>query len=942
MQNFTIFATVSTAQYRRDNYTKNQIIIFMKNFFTHFFAVIALVAGVATAACTPEDPLTPSADATVNVELVSADQISATLKITVQGISDFAYLMSDKDDLEAFQIIGSGEKVTVSDTSKPQSFDIKIEDLSPSTSYTLLVAAHVVGGEFYDEVVKTEFSTTGFGQALTVIEQMYDGFKVHLTIPEDVKQRGNAIRYTTACLPMFNLQLQREFFPQDMLMTNAGQVTETDKTIIYDEYHNVPRDANGDIIVGEDGLYETFSDPKTPGEPGVFLAGEFSWYHLQEYDPELGPGNKDTGPFGWGEGWFVAEYDYASFIPVWDSPDFEPLMSEQFWTGYYERIQVDCLPPQPMKGNVEIEVSDKKPIDALIRFTPDDSVLMYSLYIVEESEYQVNVLPLLDNNEEYMQWFTASYFAIFNGPTMTVTDGSATEIYLSDWYIDTKSYAGKSFRVFVTGMGDMYGHTQCFNTIQFTLPEKTLPAPEVTVTAVESSDPYSITFNIRNTSPDGQKITEAKFVCNYVREFNTILKSYSYNSLLEQLGYPFGPQEIQAINSSKGFDLTFTSRENATSRVAVLVYNWEGTSNNVNASMSPAVCEYTTPRAPYRPKVNSSLFTELLGEWEATASMRKYVASEDGNGGSWVADGTQTSPVTIAAGVEYPETLPNSVYDTYAKAGLSKSETDALYTEFKKLAKDYNNRTRGFNRLLCLGYNFTSEEYMLDLVATPFDLFCDEEYGAADLSSLFYDFGPKWNLEIDQDGSVWLPLDTEREFPMATWNFGMDYTFYMFGIGTETFISGPVYNKQGKLLTDARFPVEVSDDRNTITIKPIEYTDSNGKKETYYPCIAQLQNGQASPLMPCIGGDVVLKRKSGAKSSSTSITPRGSYEQAEAISGLNGYVAKPMARPHTMTPMDVELMVDYKRIELEERTEAGSEGFNKRVDKMFEELYGIK
>ena len=147
MQNFTIFATVSTAQYRRDNYTKNQIIIFMKNFFTHFFAVIALVAGVATAACTPEDPLTPSADATVNVELVSADQISATLKITVQGISDFAYLMSDKDDLEAFQIIGSGEKVTVSDTSKPQSFDIKIEDLSPSTSYTLLVAAHVVGGE---------------------------------------------------------------------------------------------------------------------------------------------------------------------------------------------------------------------------------------------------------------------------------------------------------------------------------------------------------------------------------------------------------------------------------------------------------------------------------------------------------------------------------------------------------------------------------------------------------------------------------------------------------------------------------------------------------------------------------------------------------------------------------------------------------------------------
>lgn len=914
----------------------------MKNFINHLFAAVALVVGVGIVSCTNEDDPINNDGASVSVEIVSTDQVSATLRVSVRGISDFAYLLSDSDDLQAVQIIGSGEKIEVPETASTQTIDIKLEELSPSTSYTMLLAAHVAGGELYPEVIKVEFATTGFGQALTVIDHMYDGFKVHITIPEDVKERGNAIRYAATSLPMYNLQLSREFFPHDMLLTNAGQYTTTDKLVIYDEYHSVDRTEDGEINVDSSGNYATFADPMSPGEPAVFLAGEFSWYHLQEYDPELGPGNKDTGPYGWGEGYYVAEYDYASFVKVWDSLDFEPEMSEDYWTGYYERIQVDCLPPQPMEGTVKIEVSDYKPIDALIRFTPDDSVLMYSLYIVEDTEYQANVLPLLNNNEDYMQWFTASYFAMFNGPTMTVTDG-ATEIYLSDWYIDTKNFAGKTFRVFVTGMGDMYGHTQCFSTAQFTLPEKTLPAPEVTITAVENGDdPYNVYFNIRNTSPDGQDITEAKFVCNYVREFNTILTSYSYQSLLEQLGYPFGPQEIQQINSDKGFDISFPSRENATSRIAVLAYNWEGTSNNVNASMSPAVCESTTPRAPYRPRVNSELFTELLGEWEATTTMRKYVTSEDGTTGSWEAAGTKTSPVTIAAGIEYPETLTSEVYDVYEQAGLSKSETDALYTEFKKLAKDYNSRTRGFNRLLCLGYNFADAEFMLDLVATPYELFCDSEYGAAELSSLFYDFGPKWNLEIDSDGSVWLPIDMEREFPMSTWNFGMDYTFYMFGIGTKTYIGGPIYDQKGELLTDARFPVEVSADRNTITIKPIVYTDSNGTVETYYPCVAQLQNGQASPLTPCVGGDVVLTRKSGAKSSSTMITPRGGYDKADAMNALNGNIAKPLARPHTMTPMDVERMVDYKRLEVKEPVEAGSEGFNKRIDKMLEEVYGIK
>lgn len=918
----------------------------MKNFKYYFFATIALIGGFALASCEPDpegEGTRAPMDVVVDIEAGYIDQITANFTVKTTGLTDFAYLLTDKADIEATAILGGGEQIEIEDASTETTTNIKFENLEPSTLYSFYIAGHMTNGDLYEKVIKTDFTTTGFGQAITVLDTMYDGFKVHLTIPEEVKERGNAVRYSTASLAMYNYQIMREVFSPDQLLTNAGQCTTKDKTIIYDDYHSTERDENGDEIYDENGNFAsaTFADPKTPGEPGVFLAGEYSWYTLQEFDPELGEGHADTGPFGWGEGYYVAQYDWLALYEVWNSDDFEPKDADKFWTGYFEIQQVDCKAPSKLEGNVEIKVSNKTPIDAVISFEPSDDVLMYVVSIIEENEMEANVMPLLNNNPDYLQWFAASHFALYTFGTQTVVDG-ATDIYLSDWFVNTRNFAGQSFRVMVTGLGDRYGHTQSFNQTTFTLPEITLAAPEITVTAVKSSDPYSVTFNIRNTSPDGQKLTEARFNCNYVREFNTILKEYSYGSLIESLGYPFNGQELQEINSAEGHNISFPSRENATTRIAVMGWNWEGTPNNVDATGSPAVCEYTTPRAPYRPNVNSPLFDELVGEWEATAPMIKYVASEDGTSGSYVDAGSMTSAVTISAGVEYPETLPDSVYDTYQAAGLSKAQTDALYAEFKKLAKDYNNRTRGFNRLLCLGYNFAIEEYKLKDVATPYDLFIDDEYGAADLSSLFYDFGPKWNLEIDKDGSVWLPMDIEREFPLSTWHFGMDHAFYMLGIGMQSYIGAPRYNAQGEVTLDARFPVEVSDDRNTITIKPIEYTDSKGTTEIYYPCVSQFNAvGQAEPVNPRVGGEVVLKRKAGAKTSSAKLNMQGASSKAKSVNSL-GNAPVPMPRCHMMTPMDINLIKPRTRLVIENPIEAGTEAFYQRADKYLKDFYGIE
>lgn len=909
----------------------------MKNIKHYLFAAIALVAGLTFAAC-GEDPTVepkpepqPEQEVSANVDIASIEQIQASLKVTTQGMADFAYLMSDKE-VVASAIFGGGTKVAIEDMNVSTENVVELDDLEPNTAYSVYFAFHTYKGEIYEDVIKVDFVTTNFGQALTVVETMYDGFKVHINIPEEVQKAGNAIRYSTTSLPMYNYQIMREVIEADMLLTNAGQYTTESKTIIYDEYHSVERDENGNEIYDENGNYAsaTYADPKTPGEPGIFMAGEFSWYHLQDPDPETG--ETDSGPYGWGEGYYVAEFDWAKWYAEWDTDAYD---RESYWTGYYERIQVDCIAPEKLEGNVEIKVTDKTPIDALIRFIPSDDVMFYIVFLVEESEYEATVLPLLDNNTDYLQWFTASYWAMYSYGTQTVAGGNS-ELYLTDWFVDTKGMAGKTIRVMVTGMGDNDGHVQCFNTTTFQLPEVTLPAPEIEINAVESDDPYSVTFNIRATN---QPITEAYFACNYVREFNTILKEYSYLTLLQSMGNKFGSAEVDAINSEKGFNMTLSSRENATTRLAVLAYNWEGTGNNPNETGSKAVCEYTTPRANYPTRVNSPLFDELVGEWEASAPMKSYSLNDD-NTYDIKDAGTYTSDVTICGRVDYPETLPEEVIDIYANAGVSRGDTEALFEEFKQLADEYNSRTRGFNRLLCLGYDFADPAYRLDVVQTPWDLFKSEEFSFTIVSDIFYDFGPKWNLEIDADGSVWLPIDIEREYPMSTFFYGMDYAFYMLGVGQYSYFGGPIYGENGKVILDARFPVEVSDDRNTITIKPIVYTDSTGKTETYYPCVAQLQYGMASPINPRVEGDIVLKRK-GASTSAVKSNASVGDAKAAPVRSL-GKTPTPKARPYSMTPMDISKIVTYERIAPKTKIESGVDAFHERTEAYLEKAYGIK
>lgn len=931
----------------------------MKNFKSFLIAAVAIIAGVAISSCTPE-PVGPEKVATkAEVTVGELTPNGANITVVTQNISEFAYMVDR--DVATSAILQAGEKTTIKNTDEVTTTNILLQGFEPNTTHTVYFAFRKADGILYENKEIVEFTTTSYGDnVLTVVERKYDGFAVHIQIPEEVKARGNALRYSTTSLPMYNYSKSMGSMEIDMLIYNAGQYTTEDKTVRYDEWNSYERDEEGNVI--QDGA--EFSDPKVPGEPGIFLVGEYGYMDdkdemvvyvdgevktvsVPESDPDFiyyAQNSIWAYPAGWKPGYYMPEYDWMRWIEGMNTPDYDP---EKYWSGYYEKIQVDTLPPADLDANIDIKVTDLTPVEACISFTPSDNVAQYCILICTESEYQNDFLPLIDYKEEYLRWFTGSYFAM---RTIGIEMAQGyKELWLTDWFADTKGMAGQTIRVLVSALGDNEGKSQYFTTTTFTLPEVTLPKPEVVVTAVPSTDPYSATFNIKNPNYETNKISEAYFACNYVREFNQILKKYSYTELLKTMGNPLHIDQtaIEQINSPAGFNFVISSRDAATTRLALLVYNWEGSGNNPDAMGSTAIAEYTTPNANFPARVNSELFTKLLGEWEAEAPMVSIEAVTDDQGnetGEYTKEpaGNYTSAVTISAGVEYPATLPEEIYELYASVGVSREKTDEYWAEFKSLADMYNARTRGFNRLLCMGYNFAAKDYMLDVTATPYELFTAKDYSSSTTADMFYDFGPKWNLEIDAEGNVWLPIDIEREFPLEAFNFGLDYTFYMLAVGEKSYMGAPVYNQQGKLVCDSRFPVEISDDYNTITIKPIvyNYTDSYGQPavETYYPCVAQLQYGMATPLNPRVAGDVVLKRKgaSAQAAKANASVGRGVEQNIQSL----GEAPVPMQRSYSMTPFaDAEHIT---RIVREEKVEAGSEAFRRRADDLMYKTFGIK
>lgn len=862
----------------------------MKKFLSRLplIGLLVLMCG-GFAGCNPESP----ASFSVSVAEVGPEYVDVL--ITAPYAVEIAYQVSEKeqrkDNAAVMFVKGTTAKVS------PNQVLRITGDLKENTKYWLYIVAKL-DAQNYSEIFTLSFTTGSYelSDLATVVSQAYDGYRMRITLPEDTKLRGNAIRYNQCCLMMYNYMNSGSSSGKDdyfTLLYNAGGYTTEDVTLSYSEEDNwfqSDQDSDGDGELDWDTRY----NPISPGEPVVFVAGEFAWMEdTKEYENEY-----FSYPSGWPSGYYIplidtlyyasAEKEQSHVGIVTDYEITRPM--DSYWTGAFQRKHFRVKEPEPFDGKVDVKCVAASPIDLTLEFYPDDNVTSYAVGVFDDAMYQ-QVLDLCNGKEEYMQWAITSYFAAYTFGTRVAS--GAVQMKLTTFYYQDAIAENTDYHVLVTAMGDAMATKQSFQKYTFKTTAKTKEAPVIEVVPVEElTSPYVATFNVKCTTAADNPVTECYYAANYKRDWLLSINSGStYFSIVagnkSSVYNTFDEDAIEAVNSPEGYTISIPSVDGEITRIAVLGYNDEYTPNDLTSFQyiedCPGVADCETPFVEEKDYVDEGLYYDLVGEWTATATL------QDGNDIKSTFE--HKSKITIASDLyDYPSELTQEVYDLYKESSdYDKEKVDALWDEFNELAKTItDHRLRYQNRLVAIGWLDADSYDRLD-ARTPYDLFVAKDYSSVDVSSIFNDYGPKWYIEAVSDGkggvNLIAPFDSNFFPPSSNWSV----PFYFCGMEIDDYYTVTY----GDGWTPS-FPVEVSEDRNTITIKPFVYQDEDGKNKTFYPNMIGIDNTMLTTILenPVIS-EVVLtrgwneegsdKKQSSVRRHSGSVDVKGSFPETEYL-----------------------------------------------------------
>lgn len=629
-------------------------------------------------------------------------------------------------------------------------------------------------------------------------------------------------------------------------------------------------------------------------------------------------------PSGWDPGYYkpLVDEDYfrnggASQSSVGIMTDMEITRpQDSYWTGAFQRKVLRVEEPALLDGGVKVELVEATPVNLTFDFYPDDNVAQYAIGVFDDSMME-QLMMLLDGREDLLQWAITSFFSAYTFGTK-VASGDV-RMQLTSFYYQDAIAENTDYHVLVTAMGDNMATTQSFQRYTFTTTSKEKDAPEIVVTPVESeTTPYKAAFNIKCTSAaEGNPVTECYYAANYLRDWLLSINSGStyFGIVAGNKAYSyFTADEIEKINSEEGFNISIHSLDGETTRIAVLGYNDEYTPNDLSSFKfiedCPAVADCTTPYTDPKPYVDDKLYLDLAGDWTATATLQNP-------------DGTKTfehqSKITLASDLyDYPATLSSDVYKLYEDQDYDKDKVDALWYEFKQLAKEITEeRLVNQNRLVGIGWLDKDSYHRLD-ARTPYDLFVATDYVSVDVSSIYNDFGPKWYLEtsIDENGKVVysIPIDSNFLPPASNWSV----PFYLGAMEPDKYVTF-LY---GEGWTPA-FPVTVSEDRNTITISPIEREGVN-----YYPNMIGIDNAMMQTLLenPVVSEIVLTRGWEGSDNKQSSVSTPGKNVQAK------------MEIPTTVYKQRTSLEA-AEELEVIEGTLMTVEQFRENADRLIDRLY---
>ncbi|MBR5103386.1 MAG: hypothetical protein IKZ08_00520 [Bacteroidales bacterium] len=773
-------------------------------------------------------------DFSLSLKDVGADFVD--VMVTAPSKVEMHYLLSDEPQLVTDAVLQ--KKGTTLQVQPGQIVRID-KGVVQNTHYYLYAVAALDGGEYSDRVV-LEFTTKNytFNETVKIVETYYDGFKVHVTVPEKVKAAGNVLRYGYTSLAAYN-KASKLYGTTDVLrLIHNGNIgaryIKNDSTLVYDPT-NIYEMYEGEELDYHDDIF--------PNEPGVFLVGEFRWGSSKE---EI---EAAIGFSGWYPSYIIPLYDWKSAL----------------WTGEFQRVDFKTKAPEVLEADFDVEVYDISPLNASVSFYPGEEVYQYMYMIMDDAIY--NTLVDLCGGEENIQWFLSSTIGFMEGSQLGRGDvnilcfgGGDSSPFLEPLNKDTR------YRILVNAWGDSKGTSQKFFVKEFRTLPATQPKPVIEVTAVDDDDPYLATFNIKagkDKNGNVQPIAAAYYAVNYAREWQLKFNTGStYESILKG-NYSFSSDDLAQINSPEGLNFSVYTLDGEVTRMAVYGCNEEYTFNIVDPSdqdlangIARGWADYVAPYAKGKGPASSyaSVADQLSGVWTASAKLKaKQLVDEDSEEYEYY-EVIHKSKVELSSKMpELPTPMPDSIYTIY---GGDPAEVDGMYEELQMLSDMFEEcRLKSYSRILASGFldfDYYSTGGRLDWYS-PFDLFVNKNYISVDVAQLIYDFGPKWFIQVQDDGSLIVPFSQYYLPPMHNWP---GYSYYLGGVGTQDGKSVAVYEATDKY---PGFPVQVSEDGETIVIKPINYEGTELYMNALGFTLESMASGNADIVAPVIS-EITLTR----------------------------------------------------------------------------------
>lgn len=796
----------------------------MRKLFQCLFLLSAVVLAGSMWSCSDDDdqPGTNGEDSTLGVEAPASDAVfatSATFKLSTKGAESYVYKVveganaAEPDPVVVYaEAQENGTIVAVTGDTD----EALVAGLEGNKTYTVFFIFKV-GNEY--KIYSQKINTPKYSQMVTVIKTDLFSVTLHVEVPEDVyyslgfisiedyetykMQYGKTDADYVVANPYGDMRDPRYKGPQNITIENgvnayAGALNEKDYED--DIYPYAVHPGTGYVIFigqcNEDGTSEGFVN----------------------YIDNGGSDDDDWGVLG-------------SKLPnIKEYTEEKPISENMEFTGRYAKTVLFTQAPHKGTGSVMAQIDRATEKSVMITYTPSDDILQYVVALIDDADLEMFL----------------NFVGGEDGLQISVLNGG--DRYDGVQQLTYSLTPGHTYTAYIVGV---YNEDATIQTMDKLEGIKTIvsdkPAVEFKVTPLNMESPYQIGYNIK--APNGD-CAAFKYLLNYTKDWYPELNGMEGENLEENIAimvatYGQGINDadvLSKINSAEGYDMAFSTMDDTESWLVLESYNVDE-----KTKLFYDGDNYRTTSAPLKAEepVNSELFSKLQGTWTATMTN--------------AAGTTVTCPVTIASGPEQVATLPEDVkqglVEYFVKQGKTQAQAEELvlkyFEEYKEGAAYYTQKYKNMNCLVATGFAY--DDWYAPL-ATSWDLFHSTEYSAYNTDELFRDYGPKMFLKIEKDenGADVVSIITTRMLedgynyyryvdPLADWY----RTLVLCAYNTET--------PDNYYTSD--FPVEVSADMNTVTIKSLE---QDGK--IYSPGFATESYGYPNWSFPTTAEGIILTR----------------------------------------------------------------------------------